>query len=248
MPLFAGTGSDIAYPDTYFFLDFNNDYSLFWDELCFDLLTQTTITGSCADAPIYAQDGFHTGPRSGNKPITKYAFWEQNGFKVNASSYNEQITFNERSYEQLSWVAGKVYEDNWLYNYGAAYGLLGLGMNSVFWDTYVNEDNAVVYSWSVNKTKIQFSNITLGSVDLYGDYMNAASVQLTPSSGSTYQVSGMSFGKIYSTNGVADSAFLTQLTQQTYDAHFSLSYPGLGLPSPVYKEWKMLMTELFPDI
>jgi hypothetical protein len=83
-------------------------------------------------------------------------------------------------------------------------------MNSPFWATYINENNAVVYGWSVNKTKIEFSNITLGSVD--SEYMNSASVQLTPSSGSTYQVSGLSFGKIYSTDGVADSAYLTQLT------------------------------------
>jgi hypothetical protein len=92
MPTFAGTGADIDTTDSFFLLDFNSDDSLFWNE---------SIGGSCADAPIYANDSFHTSlnPIGGIKPITKKVFWEQNGFKVNATSYNEPITFNERSYD-----------------------------------------------------------------------------------------------------------------------------------------------------
>jgi hypothetical protein len=72
-----------------------------------------------------------------------------------------------------------VTEDAWLYNQPGAYGILGYGPSSSFWNQFIDPDTATAtFQIALSDPDLPIkSNITLGTADIT-DYVNSTSLEL----------------------------------------------------------------------
>ena len=118
------------------------------------------------------------------------------------------------------YVGNLVTQDAWLYDVEGTYGIIGYGLNSPFWNQFIDPVTGVAtYMIALaDPDTTTKSNITLGMADTT-DYagMNSLSLKAVNDTG-LYNYDMMGFGLVYSDNTSYFSNFSSQtnLTSDTY--------------------------------
>jgi len=154
-----GYASDVS---PYFMIDFSNDKTVVWNSSC----TQTVALpeSSCFDAPTYLVVSYDNVTDSG----VTFTGKQFGGYLVTGKVYLDTICYDTTFCKVIEVFAGEnVTIDAWLYDQEGAYGILGYGPNSPFWNQYIDPVTATAtYLIALaDPDSILVSNITLGSAD-----------------------------------------------------------------------------------
>lgn len=220
-------------------LDFSNDKTVLWSDLCMQNLTGTNL--SCSAEPVNVAPFYSPT----NAAISTYDDVSFGGYLTSGELHYNTVCLNAACRTMEVYDALFISEDNWLNSQGGnellSFGIIGMGPNSPLWNQYVNPTTgSAQYSLSLNKTDISQSTITLGSTGL-----SASSTSMsvsTTNSAATYALTTFGFGTVYQTDGVATSSYFSNMT--TAPVSFSVNYQGLGLPQATYTQWSVLLTNL----
>lgn len=186
-----------------------------------------------------------------------------NGFNTSSDLYYGQVCIGDPKESDVGcqlkefYVINEIYDDYQLYNFNAGYGTIGLGPMSPVWQKFTDpQTNEATYfialSWNETEAK---TNVTLGGKP--SDVaLGAANLTLNAHHNTTaYDLNDFKFGKIYyDENNEPESAFFASLFDAvedyniTFDSVFSVSYQGLGLPTPLYDEFTRLLALLDDNI
>lgn len=110
-----------------------------------------------------------------------------------------------------------VTEDAWLYDQEGAYGILGYGPDSTFWNQYIDPVTAsATYMIALaNPDSTTKSNITLGAADI-SSYTNSSSLTLSAvNQTALYDYMALGFGLVYSDNTSYFSNFSSHTLNDT---------------------------------
>lgn len=171
---------------------------------------------------------------------------EFGGYLCSGNIYLDEITVGTTSRNMKIYAANEISQNAWMYNQDGAYGILGYGPDSTFWNEYINTAGQATYSvslasYSLNGTvdgtlgatsNSSVSNITLGSTGNIAEYAGLPSLQISANM-SDFDLSEFGFGLVYQTDGADTSQYFANFTTE-YPARFSTNFQGMGLPTEMY--------------
>ncbi len=145
----------------------------------------------------------------------------------------------------MIYAAEIVTQNAWLYNQNGAFGILGYGPNSAFWNQYINTEGVATFSIDLavaapnslqaNQVVYSGSGVTFGSAGNQVDYINNPSLVISTSGSQSvsYNLAKLGFGAVYQTGGVDTSSYFANLTNPN-PVQFNTAFKGLGLPTSLY--------------
>jgi hypothetical protein len=203
---------------------------------------------SCFDTPTFLVNYYANVTDSGFTFTSK----QFGGYTTSGTVYLDEICVENFSVCKVIevFVGDLVTTDAWLYGQEGAYGILGYGPNSPFWNQYIDPAMATAtYMIALaNPDTTTPSNITLGTADL-SNYADSSSLVLSAVDDTDlYDYSTIGFGLVYQSDMTSYfSNFSTNTANDTtndYQIQFSLNFQGMGLPEDIWTTW----SELFLNI
>lgn len=241
---------DDVYP--YYTVDFSNSDTVVWSASCIQQVSKPY--GPCADAPTNLVSMYTNVTQSVGTFIEK----EFGGYLCSGQIYLDEIMIGNSARYMKVYVADLITENAWNYDLEGAYGILGYGGDSAFWNEYIDINAQAMYSVSLANYDLNgtnpnntVSNITLGAfgdIDQYtGTSQNAVMPSLQLSTDvqvqDSYNMTQLGFGLVYQSNGADSSQYFANMST-AFNAKFSTNFQGMGLPTPVFATY----TELFRNI
>ena len=249
LPTFDATIDGITDPSPYFLLDFESSHTVVWSTMCQTTGIGIYPAGPCSGNPTFMEMGFDGSPLEQTGTFSSAQF---GGYVVSGTKFLSEVCFGGVNCKVVDvYGVDQVSQNNWLFNQGGTYGILGMGPTSFIWEGFVDPDlRTSTYSISlarlqksgspryVDGASASNSNITFGGANADW-YAGKPNILMTALPNYTYAVSNFTFGRIYETNGVASSEFFYALGN-TYPVLFSTNFKGLGLPANLYEEFVSL--------
>jgi hypothetical protein len=133
----TGMAADV---DPYYLIDFNQDITIVWDSSCIQTITEPF--DSCANAPTLLQTAFTNTTNA----VGSFTDMEIGGYLCSGSIYLDEICVGTACKIMRIYSATLVTQNAWLYNQDGAYGILGYGPNSAFWNQYTDTKGVATYS------------------------------------------------------------------------------------------------------
>lgn len=251
----AGVQNNGSHP--YFYIDFNANQNFAWNRNCTQAARQNGNIHSCTDEPTYTISNFYDSnvldAWIGTNDGTTAA-----GFVMSGEKYTTVICISGKCRESVITAVDFISEDNLLYDFSAAYGILGYGPQSDLWWSMINpETQSAVYSIAVNRLDSNITNvtsaattaatgpqtnITLGGLNPQEQtyYSNQTSVNITTDKPNevNYTLSRFDFGVIYYDDETAqpDEQYFQNLTKNdtVYKLAFDMVTQGMSLPTDVF--------------
>ena len=170
---------------------------------------------------------------------------EFGGYLCSGSVYFEQICIGTECSYRMIYAAEIVTQNAWLYNQNGAFGILGYGPNSAFWNQYIDTEGVATFSIELasvpqnslqaNQAVLATSNVTFGSAGNQVDYLNNPSLVVSTSGSQSvsFNLTQLGFGAVYQTGGVDSSSYFANLTNPNA-VQFNTAFKGLGLPTSLY--------------
>jgi len=233
----TGVPTDVS---PYFLIDFSAQRTVVWGADC--MQTILVPSGPCSDSPTYLQSVY----TSKTTAIGTFSNMEFGGYMCSGSIYLDEICVSSSCKIMKIYVANLVSQNAWLYDQDGAYGILGYGPNSAFWNQYINTQGVATYSIELanimsNPTQqnqavmLDISNITFGSSgNQAANYADQPSLTIsTAASDVTYNLTEFGFGIVYTVDGVDSSSYFQNLTTD-HGVVFNTNFQGLGLPIEMY--------------
>lgn len=206
-------------------------------------------SGPCSDSPTYLQSVY----TNSTEAVGTFTDKEFGGYLCSGSIYLDEICVGNSCKVMKIYAATLVSQNAWLYDQDGAYGILGYGPNSAFWNQYIDTTGVATYSIELatvkplqqNQADLAISNITFGSSGNQAIYLNQPSLVISTDAGQDvlYAITELGFGTVYQTNGADSSSYFANLTSSS-NVLFNTNFQGLGLPSELYTQYTTLLTNL----
>jgi len=221
-----------------YYLDFSSTRSVVWSTDCQRSAFTGFGSGPCSTAPVNAKMHYDSSEQQSlYQTFTDESF---GGFTVSGDIYLTLICFGTDTNCRYSQVYSgtKITADAWLYQESAEAGILGMGVESPFWNSFINPGTlSAIYSINLSNKQINF-----GTAD-DNDYQTLDSLALTSLANYTYSLTTFQFGIVYTDNGTPQSQYFEKL-DNWYPVQFATNFFGIGLPPALYDQ----MTPLLADI
>lgn len=189
-PTFSATiGGITSNSGAYFYMDMTNSNTVVWTSDCMNTLDSPSTP--CSETPLLMETQYQN-QTDAEKSFTSLPF---SGYTVSGSVYPDTICFGTRCTVISVYAGSEVESDTNLYGVDGAYGILGFGLSSPLWLSFIDpETNAATYSIALARATTQSfpklaaasnaasSNVTLGSATIPDFYQAEESLSLTESS------------------------------------------------------------------
>lgn len=210
----------------------------------------------CSDKPVNLKTSYNASSNANIELFGNFTNLTFTGYQVSGAIWKNEICFAGICRIGLVYEATTVEENNWYLNTtkDSAYGVIGMGPISPFWDAYTNaEDKKGIFSialarnssisrFSNEAENVTRSNITFGYAN-DAEYLGQSSLTLTSLSNFTYALDSFGIGPVFFVNGVAASSYYKPLVTQ-YPVELNTNFIGMGAPQEVYKgvyNWLVLL-------
>jgi hypothetical protein len=145
-PTFIATlnGISSSFINPYFYMDMTNPNTIVWTTDCMNTIDSPNT--ACTEAPLLMQDGYANITDS----IRSFTDLPFSGYSVSGNVYPDNICFGARCTEINVYAGNQVSGDENLYGQDGAYGVLGFGLSSPLWLSFINpETNQATYAISL---------------------------------------------------------------------------------------------------
>jgi len=116
----------------YYTVDFSNSDTVVWSSKCQQQVSKPY--GPCADSPTNLVSMYENV----TAPIGKFIEKEFGGYLCSGQIYLDEIMIGDSARFMQVYVAELITENAWNYDLEGAYGILGYGGDSGFWNEYIN--------------------------------------------------------------------------------------------------------------
>ena len=224
----------------YFMMDLNSDNTVVWDQSC--VYEPTGL--SCKQAPVTVQSVFNS-TASYQQAYTDY---ETSGYLVSGNVSASTICKNDNCKIIEIYSATTMSQDNWLQNVATnqylSYGVLGYGLNSPFWNQYIDQATGSL-QFSIQLTEDLSQSLSQSEIILGGfnsGFEGQTNLIITNNATNPfYELTQFAFGSLLTTQcGQVDAAYFQSMT--TAPVQLSISFKGMGLPNPIYNEFNLLLS------
>lgn len=177
--------------------------------------------GDCDGPPTLMQNYFDGSDLPTAPLVSNFDEQRFGGYKVSGKQYLGEVCFGSNCQIMNVYSGNNVTQNEWNYNKDGSYGIIGMGPSSGLWSSFISPGTAkAMYSIELArfsnplsaekgmKATDDKSNITLGYAnDEY--YESSTAMTLTAMTNYTYELDYFGFGKVYTTNGEATSAYFS---------------------------------------
>lgn len=225
-------------------IDYTSDATLLWAVNCTSALAKNN--GSCSESPNLVVPNFNANQSAVWQ--SSYSNVSIGGYVTNGQIYYTNVcTSTDSACQVMSvYVADTIIANNWNYDVQGAWGILGYGPRSAFWQAYINTQGIAYSSTVLVPVSLALgayydsNEITFGSLGSYSTYtsepviINANMLGAQP----VYDMDRFGFGVTYSDG----SAYYNNFTgASSMSAQFTPNFEGMGLPSSLYKQYESLV-------
>jgi len=187
-----------------------------------------------------------TSPKGNDFENERFGGYTVSGQQYLSNVCLRAVTNSSQDYCQVLRVyAGEtISENDWMWGKFGAYGNIGMGVESDFWEAFVDPQTLTAnYSIELrNSNSLSTSNVTLGDTgNPY--YLDKTAMQINSLDNFTYTLTSIGFGLVQYTNGEAQSEYFSNLGQG-YPVQFTLNFQGIGLPPPLYNTFIGLLQSI----
>lgn len=132
----------------YFLIDFSNDNTVVWDSACQQYVTQPY--GPCYAAPTYLNTNF----TNTSEIIGPFGNKEFGGYLCNGYITWTTVCVSQTCRLIQVYAVTEITEDSWIYGQSGAYGILGYGPKSPFWNQYIDQTGVAQFSVALAQSQV----------------------------------------------------------------------------------------------
>jgi len=243
-PTFSASVNGVVNDTATYTIDYTSELTLLWAANCTSTLN--TKDSSCSAAPNLVVPNFT--PSQDSVWVGSYTNATIGGYVTNGQNYYTTVCTESSSACQvmLVYVADQILDNLWNNNVQGAWGILGYGPRSQFWQSFINPAGLAYSStvllpapFALGASFYDSNQITFGSLGSYNTYTTQP-LKLTANilgAEPVYDIKTFGFGVTYTDN----TAYYANFTDASVSAQFTPNFEGMGLPTKLYKQYETLV-------